>query len=113
MDTKDKPMAGGLWRDNEATKEGKYLVKRRDGSIPEWPHFTLGAKDPCAPNALRAYARAGEKLNMDRAYTDAVFDLADEFEEYRMRHGNGDPERGRHREDDPAIIAEMCKGHSV
>src|ERR1700704_5669978 len=39
---------GGLWRNQEGTREGKYLVQRRDGSIPEWPYFVIGARDPAA-----------------------------------------------------------------
>ena len=38
----------------------KYLVVRRDGSIPKWPAFVLGARDPCALFALRAYARKAQ-----------------------------------------------------
>ncbi len=108
-----KPLANGLWRDNPETPEGKYLVKRRDGSIPEWPHFTLGAKDPCAPTALRAYAQAAQDLDLDPAYVNAVKKLADEWEDYRVSHGEGDPDRGRHRHDDPDTIAEMKLGKSV
>ena|SRR5216684_1626751 len=108
-----KPLTNGIWRDNPDTPEGKYLVKRRDGTIVEWPHFTLGARDPCAPAALRAYAAEASKVGLDRAYYEAVARLADEWEIYRAEHGNGDPGHGRHRVDDPAIIAEMRKGRSV
>lgn len=31
-----------LWRNNEGTREGKYLVQRRDGTVPEWPYFVMG-----------------------------------------------------------------------
>jgi hypothetical protein len=109
----NKPLAGGLWRDNPATPEGKYLVKRRDGTIPEWPHFTLGAKDPCAPAALRAYAREADRLGLDPTYAMSVLNLATEWEEYRASFGQGDPDRGRYRQDDPAIIEEMKQGKSV
>lgn len=27
----------GIWRNNPETREGKYLVQRRDGTIPDWP----------------------------------------------------------------------------
>jgi len=40
----EKPLIHGLWRDDPATPEGKYLVKRRDGTVVEWPSFTLGAE---------------------------------------------------------------------
>jgi len=108
-----KPLANGLWRDNPETPEGKYLVKRRDGTIPQWPSITLGARDPCAPEALRAYATAALMIGLDAAYVKAIFKLADEWDKYRAVHGNGDPDRGRHRVDDPATISEMKKGYSV
>ncbi len=108
-----KPLANGLWRDNPETREGKYLVKRRDGTIVEWPNFTLGARDPCAPIALRAYAKKAEILGLDPAYVQAVANLANEWDRYREAHGEGDPDRGRHRVDDPDTIAEMRKGKSV
>jgi hypothetical protein len=39
----------GIWRFNSKTPEGKYLVTRRDGTVPEWPNMVFGAKDPAAP----------------------------------------------------------------
>ena len=56
----DKKPLTGLFRDNPATPEGKYLVKRRDGTVVEWPSFVLGARDPHAAAALRAYADSVE-----------------------------------------------------
>lgn len=41
----DKKPLTGLFRDNPETPEGKYLVKRRDGTVVEWPSFVLGARD--------------------------------------------------------------------
>lgn len=107
----EKPLTG-LWRRNTETPEGKYLVKRRDGSIPEWPNFVLGAKDPAAPAALRAYADAAVELGMNWKYISDIRALAAEFEVYRKRNGEGDPDRGRHRTDDPATVEEMRHGHS-
>ena len=109
----EKPLIHGLWRDNPCTPEGKYLVKRRDGTVPEWPHFTLGAKDPCAPAALRAYADEADKLGMTHGYVFAVRKLAREFELYNQIHGLGDPDRGPHRKDDPETVAQMKFGRSV
>jgi hypothetical protein len=109
----NKPLMHNLWRDNPETPEGKYLVKRRDGSVVDWPNFTLGARDPAAPAALRAYAEAATAHGMNEGYASSVRRLADEFEAYRLKHGGGDPDRGRHREDDPATVAEMKKGLSV
>lgn len=107
----DKP-ASGLWRKNPETPEGKYLVKRRDGSIPPWPNFVMGAADPCVPPTLRKYAEEAEKHGYNPQYVQDVRDLADEFDRYREAHGEGDPDRGRHRTDDPAIVEEMKKGRS-
>lgn len=99
-----------LWKNNPATPEGKYLVKRRDGSIPQWPFIVLAASDPAAPTALAAYARAARNHGMDEEYVRDLFDLADEFARWRDEHGDGDPDAPRHREDDPATVAEMRKG---
>src|SRR5216684_1943833 len=104
-----KPLAG-LWRENPESPEGKYLVKRRDGSVVEWPNFVIGAKDPAAPAALRAYAEAAQLLGMNARYVMDIRNMAEQFERYRSYYGDGDPDRGRHRVDDPATIAEMRRG---
>jgi hypothetical protein len=111
MNKETKPLAG-LWKKNPDTPEGKYLVKRRDGTIPEWPSLVIGAKDPAAPAALYAYADAAESLGMNAAYVSDMRCLAREFSNYREANGNGDPDRGRHRKDDPKTIEEMRRGHS-
>jgi hypothetical protein len=99
-----------LWRNNPKTPEGKYLVKRRDGSVPEWPFFVIAAADPAAPAALRGYAAQADLLGFDPEYTKDILDLARKFEEWRETHGAGDPDAPRHREDDPATVADMAKG---
>lgn len=108
----EKPVSG-LWRRNAETSEGKYLVKRRDGTVVEWPNFVIGAKDPAAPAALRAYAKEAERLGFYEGYVNDVYELATEFEHYRIVHGSGDPDRGRHREDDPATVELMRSGRSA
>lgn len=108
----DKPILTGLVRDNPDTPEGKYLVKRRDGTVVEWPSWVLGARDPAAPKALRAYAEEGERLGWHPGMIAALRKLAFDFEDYRATHGAGDPERGLHRKDDPATVNEMKQGHS-
>ncbi len=114
MNASEKPKLTALMRDDPATPEGKYLVKRRDGTVVEWPHFVLGGRDPHAVVALRAYADSIEKdPDCDPGLPVAIRRLADDFEDYRAEHGAGDPCRGRHRVDDPATIAEMQKGHSA
>jgi hypothetical protein len=100
----------GIWRNNPETKEGKYLVKRRDGTVPSWPWFVIGAADPAAGAALRAYADEAERLGMDPAYVRDVRDLAVVFEEWEEANLTGDPDAPRHRKDDPATVAEMAKG---
>lgn len=108
----EKP-AAGLWRNNAETPEGKYLVKRRDGTVVEWPNFVLGAKDPCAPDALIAYAKAAKRNGYNEVYVRDVLRLAEQFADYCRTHGEGDPDRGRHRDDDPATVHEMRKGGSA
>lgn len=103
----------GLWKNREGTTEGKYLVMRRDGTIPEWPGFVMGAGDPAAPVALRAYAARAMQLGMDDDYVDDVYRLADEFEEWRAEHGAGDPDAAPHREDDPEVIEKMRQGRGA
>jgi hypothetical protein len=88
-------------------REGKFLVVRRDGSIPCWPHFVLGARDPGTPHALRAYADWCGRNGLDKDYVTSLFDLADDFDRYREREGNGDADAGPHRKDDPAVIDVM------
>jgi hypothetical protein len=101
----------GLWRNRSDTPEGKYLVTRRDGSIPEWPWFVIGARDPAAVCALRAYADRAEELGMDPEYIADVRAMADEWAESRL--GHGDPDAPPHRYDDPATIAKMRRGQSA
>ena len=105
--SKGKTMAG-LWRHNPATPGGKFLVTRRDGTVPEWPYFVLGARDPAAPAALSAYADEAEALGMDPDYVSDLRDLADDFDAYRAEHGEGDPDAAPHRIDDPDITTVMA-----
>jgi hypothetical protein len=109
----DKPVLNGLFRNQPDTPEDKYLVKRRDGSVVEWPNFVLGAKDPAAIYALRMYAWKARALGYAEGFCQAVECEADHWEAYRAQHGNGDPDCGKHREDDPATVAEMRKGRSA
>ncbi len=102
-----------LWRN---VMDGcKFLVIRRDGTIPAWPHFVLGARDPWAAIAMGAYADAAEADGADPDYVESVRAEAYRFTEYRDKHGNGDPEAGPHRVDDPSIVQVMrdCKGGKV
>lgn len=96
-----------LWINNPETQEGKYLVVRRDGTVPDWPHFVLGARDPAAPMALRAYTKELDRLGEDPEYISDLYALAQRFEEYRREHGDGDPTAPRHRTDDPVTLRKM------
>ena len=88
----------------------KYLVVRRDGSIPKWPAFVLGARDPCALFALRAYARKAQDLGMDPEYVQLVKDMADDFDKYRGNEGPGDPDMPPLLCTDDLSILEALKG---
>lgn len=86
---------------------GKYLVTRRDGTVPPWAWFVLGSRDPAAPPALRAYAEAAKLFGKDPQYVADVLRLADEFDADRIAHGEGDPDAPPHRKDDPATVEKM------
>jgi hypothetical protein len=92
---------------------GKFLVLRRDGTVPDWPGFVMGARDPAAPAALRAYADESERLRMDPEFVADVRALATEFEQYRLKHGAGDPDAPPHRKDLPIIIEMMKLGQGA
>lgn len=95
----------GLWRKNGIGP--KYLVTRRDGTTPDWSWFVLGARDKNAPAGLRGYADECERNGEDPQYVADVRAMADEWEQYRKDHGDGDPTAPPHRKDDPATIAKM------
>lgn len=95
-----------LWLNDSKTPEGKYpILLRRDGTPVEHPFFAMLARDPAAPAALRAYADKAEELNYDPAMVADVRQLANNYEVYRLEHGDGDPDAPRHRKDDPVVIA--------
>lgn len=97
-----------IWAKTKEFSEGKFLVVRRDGTSPAWPHFVLGARDPAAPAALRAYASFVElQKNHDPEYVSSIRDLACDFEDYRAREGDGDPEAPPHRKDNADVILAM------
>ena len=104
-----------LWRRNPATVEGKYLVTRRDGTVPEWPWFVLGGEDPAAVAALRAYADRAEELGYDPLFVQDIRDEAarwlktqDEGDRSTKRRPGRQPPDGKpHRKDDPETIAKM------
>lgn len=100
-----------LWqKTNGDHKEGKYLVVRRDGTIPAWPAFICGGNDPASAAGLRGYADEAERLGYESEYVASVRELADDFDT-RARAVAGkvkvDPEAPPHRKDNPAIVAMM------
>ena len=105
----------GLFRNTPGVKEGKYLVTRRDGTVPEWAWFVLGSADPASIAALRAYADKAEELGFDAIYVKDIRDLAGEWEadqslnSAELRPGRQPPDGPRHRKDDPATVARMAK----
>jgi hypothetical protein len=96
-----------VWAKTEEFSEGKFLVVRRDGTTPMWPHFVLGARDPATPSALSAYADAAEQYGMDPDFVQSVRELSLDFAEYRQGNGSGDPDAAPHRADLPMAIAMM------
>ena len=102
-----------VWVKTDDYSEGKFLVVRRDGTIVEWPHFVLGARDPAVPPTLEDYACNAKALGMEEEYCSSVESLAADFESYRHEHGKGDPEAGPHRKDDARIIAAMRNGGHI
>jgi hypothetical protein len=109
-----KPVLYGLVRDNPKTPEGKYLVVRRDGTIPTWPSFVLGGADPMSPATLRFYSIYGFiRGHFTWAFVKAAWRWARTMKQWRKEHGTGDPGRGIHRADDPAIVEQMKKGMSA
>jgi hypothetical protein len=96
-----------VWAKTKEFSEGKFLVVRRDGSIPHWPHFVVGARDPCSTHALMAYADKAEALGFDPEYVASIRELAGDFFAYRDEEGCGDPDAPPHRRDDQNVIAAM------
>ena len=99
-----------VWKKTSEYSEGKFLVVRRDGSIPAWPHFVMGARDPAVPYALQAYADKAFELGMDPEYVASVRELADDFVKYRQSEGEGDADAAPHRKDNPHVIDIMRGG---
>lgn len=99
----------GIWR-YHGIEGGKYLVQRRDGTVPEWPYFVIGAKDPAASAAILAYAEKAESLGFDPEYVSDLRKMAQQFKEYRHLNGEGDPDGKPHRKDDPETVSKMNRG---
>lgn len=102
-----------LWKYNPETPEGKYLIRRRDGSIPQWPSLVIGGADPAGQAALRAYADEAERRGYDPALVADIRDrLIPEFTQWQQSYGFGAPDAPRHREDDPSVLHLMRQGNA-
>ena len=89
----------------------KFLVQRRDGTVPEWPYIVLGARDPAVPAALRALADEYENIGgYDPEYIADIRQLAEEYGTFRDFYGSGDPDAGPHRTDDPTVVERITFG---
>lgn len=103
-----------VFRERPDTPEGKYLVKRRDGTVPPWPWFVLGGADPLSPWALRFYSLLGFLMrHFTWSYVKSAWRFAAAMRRWRLEHGAGDPGMGPHRKDDPVTVAEMRRGCSA
>lgn len=96
-----------VWQKTEELSEGKYLVVRRDGTVPWWPSFIMGGHDPAAAAGLRGYADKAEALGYEAEYVASVRSLADDYETLAAVGHPADPEAPPHRVDNPVIIAMM------
>ncbi len=99
-----------VWAKTAEYPEGKYLVVRRDGTVPEWPHFVLGGFDPCAEAALHAYAHEAGRRGFEAGYTASVHELAIDFGLLATTPAavaKADPDAPPHRRDNPAVLAMM------
>ena len=98
----------GIWKTNDGERLDKYLVVRRDNTVPPWPWFVLAAADPVAPIAIRAYADAASANSVDdEDFITDLYALADEFDRWRASNTTGDPAGARHRTDDPVVVARI------
>jgi len=91
----------GLWQ--------KYLVLRRDGTVPPWPYLVLGARDPAVPIAIWTLAAKARELGMDPQYCRELHELAEKFDAYRLQHGDSDPDAPQHRTDDPGTVSRLSE----
>ena len=94
-----------IWRKMAGFVGCKYLVVRRDGTIPKWPYFVIGGDDPNAPATLRAYADAADANGLDPEYAASIREMADEWE--ARDHSGADPDAPPHRTDNPDVIRMM------
>ncbi len=88
----------------------KYLVLRRDNTVPDWPYLVLGAADPAVPATIRFLAQRSRELGMDPDYCDDLSALASSMEQWRLSHTAGDPDAPPHRTDNPEVVSRIKAG---
>lgn len=106
-----------IWAKTDGeVSEGKYLVVRRDGTIPKWGHFVISTIDPAASGGLRGYADAADRLQFDPEYVASIRELADDADRLSIQAAcdaailgtkGADPDAPPHRRDNPAVVAMM------
>lgn len=109
-----------IWAKTEGeVREGKYLVVRRDGTIPKWGHFVIAVIDPAAAAGLRGYADEAERLRFDPEYVESIRELARDSERLSMEAASNaavlgtkgaDPDAPPHRKDNSAVV-ELMRGN--
>jgi hypothetical protein len=71
--------------------EPKYkLTRTSDGTVPDWPYFVLGARDPAANAAMQAYLIRITQLGYSEEYIDTVDAIADQMEDHFSDHAPSD-----------------------
>jgi len=77
--------------------QDKFLVLyNHSGKSPKYPVFVLGARDPGAAAALRAYAGECALCNLDPQYVHDMVELSEQFDRYREEHGASRPDQPAH-----------------
>lgn len=101
----------GFWKSKLGKRVRKYLVVRRDGTVPPWDWFVLAESDPAAPDALVAYADKCEELgNTSPQYVADVRTMAQDWAEHQGSIPAGDPGAPKHRTDDPITLWRLHDG---
>lgn len=112
-----------IWAKTDGeVREDKYLVVRRDGTVPEWGHMVLALTDAGTPKALRAYADECQRFGLQPDFVASVRGLARDSEsiseEAKIQAAfdgskGSDPDAGPHRKDLPEVIDMMRHNSDV
>ncbi len=85
----------------------KFLVLRRDGTIPEWPWFVMGAEDPLAAGALYHYAGLCEEAGYSKEYVDMVMRAVDAMQSWAATKAMQRPDQAPPRKEDPSVLIKL------